>query len=111
MNIHKTAIERNMKTYGIFAASERLLMELGRNGANRQEMHEVIRGHSLKAWQEVQEGKTNTLKESLINDKVILKYVSKEKADELLNADEYIGDAPYRTNLIIKKAKKLLKEI
>lgn len=108
MNIHKTAIERNMKTYGIFAASERLLMELGRNGANRQEMHEVIREHSLKAWQEVQEGKTNTLKEALINDKVILKYVSKEKADELLNADEYIGDAPFRTDLIIKAAKKIL---
>jgi adenylosuccinate lyase len=108
MNIHKTAIERNMKTYGIFAASERLLMELGRNGANRQEMHEVIREHSLKAWKEVQEGKTNTLKNDLINDKVILKYVSKEKADELLNADEYIGDAPLRTTMIINEAKQIL---
>ncbi|MCY1152369.1 MAG: adenylosuccinate lyase [Sphaerochaetaceae bacterium] len=108
MNIHKTAIERNMKTYGIFAASERLLMELGRNGANRQEMHEVIREHSLKAWKEVQEGKANTLKNDLINDKVILKYVSKEKADELLNADEYIGDAPLRTSMIINEAKQIL---
>ena len=108
MNIHKTAIERNMKTYGIFAASERLLMELGRNGANRQEMHEVIREHSLKAWKEVQEGKINTLKNDLINDKVILKYVSKEKADELLNADEYIGDAPLRTSMIINEAKQIL---
>ncbi len=108
MNVHKTAIERNMKTYGIFAASERLLMELGRNGANRQEMHEVIREHSLKAWKEVQEGKANTLKEDLLNDKVILKYVSKEKADELLNADEYIGDAPLRTTMIINEAKQIL---
>ena len=71
MNIHSTAIERNMETYGIFAASERLLMELGRNGANRQEMHEVIREHSLKAWAEIQEGKANTLKDDLINDPVI----------------------------------------
>lgn len=108
MNIHKTAIERNMKTYGIFAASERLLMELGRNGANRQEMHEVIREHSLKAWKEVQEGKENTLKENLVNDKVILKYVSKEKAIDLLNADEYIGDAPMRVQLVVDDAKKLL---
>lgn len=108
MNIHKTAIERNMKSYGIFAASERLLMELGRNGANRQEMHELIREHSLKAWKEVQEGKENTLKENLINDKVILKYVSKNKANELLNADEYIGDAPLRVQMVIDEALKVL---
>jgi adenylosuccinate lyase len=97
-----------MKTYGIFAASERLLMELGRNGANRQEMHELIREHSLRAWKEVQEGKENTLKEDLVNDKIILKYVSKEKAIELLNADEYVGDAPLRTEMIIEEASKIL---
>ncbi|MDC7244242.1 MAG: adenylosuccinate lyase [Pleomorphochaeta sp.] len=108
MNIHTTAIERNMKTYGIFAASERLLMELGRNGANRQEMHEVIREHSLKAWKEVQEGKENTLMHDLINDKVILKYVSRDKAIELLNADEYIGDASLRTQMVIDEASKIL---
>lgn len=108
MNVHTTAIERNMKTYGIFAASERLLMELGRNGANRQEMHELIREHSLRAWKEVQEGKENTLKEDLVNDKIILKYVSKEKAIELLNADEYVGDAPLRTEMIIEEASKIL---
>lgn len=108
MNIHSTAIERNMETYGIFAASERLLMELGRNGANRQEMHEVIREHSLKAWAEIQEGKANTLKDDLINDPVILKFVNKEKAIELLNADEYVGDAPFRTTLVINEASKVL---
>jgi len=108
MNIHTTAIERNMKTYGIFAASERLLMELGRNGANRQEMHEVIREHSLKAWKEVQEGRDNTLLHDLINDKVILAYVDRKTAIELLNADEYIGDAPLRTQMVIDEALKIL---
>ncbi len=108
MNIHQTAIKRNMKTYGIFAASERLLMELGRSGANRQEMHELIREHSLKAWKEVQEGNENSLKEDLVNDKIILKYVSKEKAIELLDADEYIGDAPLRTEMVIKEALEIL---
>ncbi len=108
MNIHTTAIERNMKTYGIFAASERLLMELGRNGANRQEMHEVIREHSLKAWREVQEGRENTLLHDLINDKVILAFVDRETAIELLNADEYIGDASMRTQMVIDEAQKIL---
>ncbi len=108
MNIHQTAIKRNMKTYGIFAASERLLMELGRSGANRQEMHELIREHSLKAWKEVQEGNENTLKNDLVNDKTILKYVCKDKAIELLDADEYIGDAPLRTEMVIKEALEIL---
>ena len=36
MNVHEAAIRRNLESYGVFAATERLLMELGRRGADRQ---------------------------------------------------------------------------
>lgn len=108
MNIHMSAITKNMNNYGVFAATEKLLMQLGKKGANRQDMHEIIREHSLTAWAEVQEGGVNKLAQNLTSDERVLKYIDKESALSLLNANEYVGDAPLRTQLIIEEAKKIL---
>lgn len=108
MSIHMTAVQRNMRDYGIFAATEKLLMELGKKGANRQDMHEVIRENSLASWQEVQEGKPNTLATRLSTDKRVLSYLSAETVQSLLVADDYVGDAPERTEMVINEAKALL---
>ena len=102
MNIHGTATERLMADYGIFASTERLLMELGRKGADRQEMHEVIREESLAAWQMVQEGRGNPLKENLKSDKRILGYLSADEIEKLLDSHDYTGDAAKRTDMVLK---------
>jgi adenylosuccinate lyase len=109
MTIHMNAVERNLRTYGIFASSERLLMELGRSGADRQAMHEVIRENSLKAWDDVQSGKENPLQELLVTDKRILAYLDKDKIASFLHADDYIGDAPKRTRMVIQEAKEAIR--
>ena len=108
MQIHQSGIARNLEAYGIFAASERLLMELGRKGANRQEMHELIREYSLKAWAEVQEGKPNTLKDMLTQDETVLSFLSKEAALETLDATQYIGDSALRTRLVAQEITSIL---
>lgn len=108
MQIHQSGIARNLEAYGIFAASERLLMELGRKGANRQEMHELIREYSLKAWAEVQEGKPNTLKDMLTQDETVLSFLSKEAALETLDATQYIGDSALRTRLVAQEIASLI---
>jgi adenylosuccinate lyase len=90
------ARERNMNTYGVFAATERLLMELGRTGADRQQMHEIIREHSLNAWQLLQDGKKHHLHDDLSRDPEINRFVDPERCLELLDANAYIGDAPTR---------------
>ncbi len=109
MNIHSTATERLMSDYGIFASTERLLMELGRKGADRQEMHEVIREESLAAWKSVQEGKGNPLKENLMNDSRIKTYLTSDEIATLLDAHEYTGDAERRTEMVIEEAEKSLR--
>ncbi len=108
MQIHESGVKRNLATYGLFAASERLLMELGRKGANRQQMHELIRHYSLKAWAEVQEGEANTLAEMLSSDKTILSFMQKDEVLSSLNAEEYVGDAPARTRMVIEEVKAAL---
>ena len=104
MSIHSTATERLMSNYGVFASTERVLMELGKKGADRQKMHEVIREESLKAWVCVQEGKENPLKKALLDNSELLSYLSKEEIEKALDASEYTGDAEKRTEMVLERA-------
>jgi adenylosuccinate lyase len=96
LRIDDHAVRRNLETYGVFAATERLLMEAARNGGNRQELHEVIRTHSLKAWEALRGGQPNPLADLLANDDQIKSLISPARIRELLRAEEHIGDAPAR---------------
>ena len=103
MNVHEATIKRNLEAFGVFAATERLLMELGRRGADRQVMHEVIREQSLKAWAAVQEGKANPLVGLLSSEASVLKYMSKSEVISTLDASDYFGDASAIALKIIDK--------
>jgi adenylosuccinate lyase len=96
LEIYDEGIARNMEAYGTFAASERLLMELARAGADRQAMHEVIRQHALAAWQAVLKGEGNPLTNRLASDPEILRYLPEERVRALMEAGGYVGDAPRR---------------
>jgi adenylosuccinate lyase len=96
LNIHEEGIKRNMDAYGVFSATERLLMEAVRNGADRQHMHEVIRTHSMTAWGVVWTGEPNPLADLLAADREVLRYVDAGRVRELLDASGHVGDAPQR---------------
>jgi len=94
--IDEYGIQQSLKTYGPFAAIERLLSALVRAGADRQQMHERLRLHSLKAWDDVAAGKPNPLSDCLQADTALLQYLQPARIQELLNADTYVGSAPQR---------------
>ncbi len=100
LRIDDAGIQRNLKTYGVFAATERLLMEAARNGGDRQDLHEIIREHSLKAWEAIRNGLNNPLATSLSSDERITRLVPANRVAELLEANEHIGDAPQRAREI-----------
>jgi adenylosuccinate lyase len=102
MRIVASAVARNLAVYGVFAATERVLMALGRAGADRQEMHEVIREHSLAAWDALQSGsgEGNPLPGRLSEDARVTRYLSAEQVRALLDASAYVGDAPTRARHI-----------
>ena len=93
--VHDGAVAHNLAVYGTFAATERLLMELVKAGANRQEMHERIRQHSLAAWDAILD-EPNPLAERLAADPFVLAFLSAERVQALLDAGGYVGDAPQR---------------
>jgi adenylosuccinate lyase len=96
LEIHDEGIAGNMEAYGTFAASERLLMELARAGADRQASHEVIRQHALAAWEAVQAGEGNPLADRLAADPEVLAYLPEERVRALMEAGDYVGNAPQR---------------
>ena len=87
---------RNLREYGVFAATERLLMEAVKAGGDRQELHEVIREHSLVAWQALQAGEPNPLAANLLADPRVSSLIDGEAGLRLLDASDYVGDAPQR---------------
>jgi adenylosuccinate lyase len=96
LHIDEAAVRRTLDRYGTFAATERLLMELVKAGANRQEMHHVLRDHSMAAWVAIQDGGANPLADALGGDEAITRYVPAESVRQLLHAADYVGDAPQR---------------
>lgn len=102
LRIDGDAIERTLARYGVFAATERLLMAAARAGGDRQALHEVIREHSLAAWAAVQRGDANPLAELLVSDARITTYVVPDQARALLDASRYVGDAPERARALVK---------
>jgi len=102
LTIHDETVARNLDTYGTFAATERLLMELVLAGADRQEMHERIRVHSLAAWEAIQHGEPNPLAGRLAADLALLAYLPAGQVRALLDAGDYVGDAPERARALAK---------
>jgi adenylosuccinate lyase len=93
LRINEAAVARNLAQYGVFAASERLLMEAAKAGGDRQELHEVIRTHSMAAWADVAAGHPNPLTERLAQEPAITRLLHTDQIRELLDASVYIGTA------------------
>jgi adenylosuccinate lyase len=98
--LDERAIQRNLAAYGAFAATERLLMELVKAGADRQEMHEVIRQHTMAAWEAVREGAPSSLSDALSRDPRLTAYLAEDRIGALLDISGYVGDAPQRARAL-----------
>ena len=91
--MNRASGERLLATYGPFAATERLMMELVRRGADRQALHEIIREHAMTAWAEVQAGRPNPLIDLLGADPRLAAHASQDQIFAWLDASDYVGDA------------------
>jgi adenylosuccinate lyase len=94
--VDETSCATHLSTYGSFAAIERILTALVRAGADRQEMHERLRQHSMRAWEAIQAGKPNPLHDQLTSDTTLLHFMQPARLQELLDASSYVGLAPDR---------------
>ncbi|MBP1692299.1 MAG: adenylosuccinate lyase [Chloroflexi bacterium] len=106
LQIDLTAVQRNLETYAPFAASERLLVMAVQAGADRQVMHERLRQHAMTAWAALKAGQLNPLVDLLATDREICGFLSEGEIRSLLDAAQYLGDAPNRARKLAQAIRK-----
>lgn len=91
--VHPAVIRRRIDEELPFMATESVLMAMVRRGGDRQEVHELIRTHSLEAARQVKElGRPNDLIERMRADPAFAPVV--EELDALLAPEAFVGRAP-----------------
>ncbi len=97
MVVFPKQIERHLRQELPFMATEKILMECVEKGKSRQEMHEVVKVHSLEAGRVVkQEGGDNDLLSRLGQDERIP--FDQAELDAMIgNGSEFVGRAPEQT--------------
>jgi adenylosuccinate lyase len=106
--VNPAACAENLDKYGPFAATERVLMALVRAGADRQQMHERLREHSLKAWSAVNLGRPNPLADFIASDPDLLRFLQPARLHELMRANDYIGTAVERADALVAQTRRAL---
>jgi adenylosuccinate lyase len=106
--INRDLVTRNLAIFGAFAAVERVLMALVQAGADRQAMHERLRSHSMQAWARVMADGANPLCEMLSADGEITRYIPGDRIRVLMDAGQYVGDAPERARRLAAEIRRTL---
>ena len=105
LSIHTPQISHTLNQHSPFAATERVLMAAVRAGANRQELHEIIREHSMAAWDAVARGEPNPLPQRLMQDPRITRWLAPEEIQRLMDARAHVGDAVTRARALAHAAR------
>ncbi len=108
LRVDEAAIARNLAIYGPFAATERVLMTLVKKGADRQEMHERIRQHTMRAWEALRAGEENPLLSNLCQDEELTRYLTAAEIRALMDARSHVGDAPARARALANQIRHTL---
>jgi len=94
--VYPKMIEKHVMAELPFMATEYIIMEGVKNGGDRQELHELIRVHSMEAGRMVKmEGKDNDLIERIIADESF--NIDKKRLLEILDPKNFIGFASEQT--------------
>ena len=89
--VYETTIAANLAAELPFMATENLIMAAVKQGANRQEVHEIVRRHSRAAGHRIKsEAAPNDLLERLQQESVF----ASVDLDAVLDPNQYIGRAP-----------------
>ena len=100
--VYENRIHKHIMEELPFMATEYIIMEEVKAGGDRQEIHEIIRVHSMEASKKVKmEGKENDLIERIMNDDSLK--LDKSKLKEVLDPKNFIGFAPIQTEEFVQQ--------
>ncbi len=94
--VYPKMMERHLKEELPFIATENILMDCAKRGADRQDMHEAIRQYSVDVAKRIKlNGEDNNLLELMLNDPRFM--LTQEDLDRVLDVHKFVGRAPEQT--------------
>ena len=106
LRVNKKVIEKAVKEYLPFIATENLMMEAVKRGGDRQEIHEIIRRCSMEATAKMKDGEECDLLARLAKEKEF--GLTEAEMKKLLAPALYIGRCPEQVSAFVEKIKPLL---
>ncbi len=106
MHVNDKIVEKTVKTYLPFMATENLMMEAVKRGGDRQQIHEIIRECSMEATAKMKNGEECDLLERLSAKPEF--GLTLEEMNQLLTPSMYIGRCSEQVTKYIEKIKPLL---
>ena len=106
LHVNEKIIEKTVKEYLPFIATENLMMEAVKHGGDRQEIHEIIRRCSMEATARMKNGEECDLLTRLAAEKKF--GLTEAEMTKLLNPSLYIGRCPEQVSAFVNKIRPLL---
>ena len=106
LHVNEKIVDKTIREYLPFLATENLLMEAVKRGGNRQELHEIIRRCSMEATAEMKEGRECDLLARLAAEKAF--GLSREEMEAVLDPKLYTGRCAEQVTRFLEKVRPLL---
>ena len=106
LRVNEKIVDRAIREYLPFLATENLLMEAVKRGGNRQELHEIIRRCSMEATARMKEGEDCDLLSRLAGEKAF--GLTEAEMRGILDPSLYIGRCPEQVDRFLAELQPVL---
>ena len=108
LHVNEAIVDRTLREYLPFLATEDLMMEAVKRGGDRQQLHEIIRRHSMAATARMKEGLPCDLLDRLAADPAF--GLTRQELDALMEPKRYIGRCPQQVAQFVAQCAPLLRQ-
>ena len=106
LHVNEKIVEKSIREYLPFLATENLMMEAVKRGGDRQQLHEIIRRCSMEATARMKQGEPCDLLARLAAEPAF--GLSQAEMEQLLEPSLYIGRCPEQVDRLVEKIQPLL---
>lgn len=104
--VNEKVIEKSVREYMPFMATENLLMEAVKRGGDRQQLHEIIRRRSMEASAKMKNGEECDLLSRLAQEESF--GLTEAEMNEVLKPEGYIGRCAEQVDRLVEKIQPML---
>ena len=108
LHVNEAIVDKSLREYLPFLATENLMMEAVKRGGDRQALHELIRRCSMEAAQKLQNGEASDLTAHLAATGAF--GMTEAEMNELLSPENYIGRCKEQVEAFLARHRSILED-